>query len=96
MADALCSPFDSHTDKARVIYTWLHHNIAYNVADFFGGCIKGTTPAGTIQSGVAVCDGYGGLFVALALAAGIEAVKVTGHGKGSYMIFDILDSYKYK
>lgn len=82
LAQQLTSPFPSHTDKARAIFTWLHHNIAYDVKAFFGNCVRGKTPSQTIESGLAVCEGYAGLFSALAAAAGLEAVVVGGHGKG--------------
>lgn len=82
LARELTAPFPSLTDKARAIFTWLHHNIAYDVKAFFGNNIKGTTPGDTIATGLAVCDGYAGLFTALALSAGLEALKLTGHGKG--------------
>ncbi|TAQ91456.1 hypothetical protein B7494_g144 [Chlorociboria aeruginascens] len=36
LADVLCGPFSSATDKARAIFTWQHHNIAYDVDAFFG------------------------------------------------------------
>lgn len=54
----------------------------YDVDGFFSGNLKPSTPSGTIASGLAVCEGYAGLFSALALAAGMEAVTVGGHGKG--------------
>jgi protein disulfide-isomerase-like protein len=82
LADVLCRPFSSATDKARAIFVWLHHNIAYDVDAFFGNRVKNVSPADTIQSGLAVCGGYAGLFTAIALKAGLEAIMVTGHGKG--------------
>ncbi|CZT09995.1 related to protein disulfide-isomerase precursor [Rhynchosporium agropyri] len=82
LADVLCTPFPSATDKARVIFTWLHHNIAYDVDAFFGNRVKHVEPRDTITSGLAVCGGYAGVFSAIALKAGLEAVMVTGHGKG--------------
>jgi len=82
LAEVLCSPFNSKTDKARAIFTWLHHNIAYDVEAFFGNRVKHVEPKDTIASGLAVCGGYAGLFAAIALKAGLEAVMVTGHGKG--------------
>ncbi|KAA8570576.1 hypothetical protein EYC84_002837 [Monilinia fructicola] len=36
LADVLCRPFSSPTDKARAIFVWLHHNIAYDTGAFFG------------------------------------------------------------
>jgi protein disulfide-isomerase-like protein len=82
LADVLCGPFSSATDKARAIFTWLHHNIAYDTVAFFGKNVKHTEPKDTISSGLAVCAGYAGLFSAIALKAGLEAITVGGHGKG--------------
>ncbi|KAM0136272.1 hypothetical protein ACHAO1_004749 [Botrytis cinerea] len=82
LADVLCRSFSSPTDKARAIFVWLHHNIAYDTGAFFGNRVKNVTPADTIKTGLAVCGGYAGLFTAIALKAGLEAIMVTGHGKG--------------
>lgn len=79
----LCDDFQSETDKARAIFAWCHHNIAYDVDGFFGGCIpRGQSMEERIFSGKAVCEGYARVYEALALAAGLECVVVTGHGKG--------------
>lgn len=82
LAQQLCSPFSSPTDKARTIFTWLHHNIAYNVEAFFNNAVKPSTPQSTLQTGLAVCEGYAGLFSAIAIKAGLEAIVVGGNGKG--------------
>ncbi|KAK5698634.1 hypothetical protein LTR97_006281 [Elasticomyces elasticus] len=82
LAQQLTAPFPSATDKARAIFTWQHHNIAYNVKDFFAGNLKPSTPQSTLETGMAVCEGYAALFAALALKAGLEAYVVGGHGKG--------------
>ena len=82
LAEALTSPFPSLTDKARVIFTWLHHNIRYDVDAFFARNIQPSTPATTLNTGLAVCQGYAELFANLALHAGLEAILVSGHGKG--------------
>lgn len=82
LADVLCGPFSSATDKARAIFTWMHHNIAYDVGAFFGNRVKHVEPKDTIASGLAVCGGYAGAYAAIALKAGLECVMVTGHGKG--------------
>lgn len=65
-----------------MIFTWLHHNIAYDTYSFFNDCVKPSTPASTVASGLAVCEGYAGLFAALATKAGLEAIVISGHGKG--------------
>jgi transglutaminase-like putative cysteine protease len=82
LAHQLCSPFPSPTDKARAIFSWLHHNVDYDVHSFFNGTISPTTPEKTITNGLAVCEGYAGLFAALALKAGLQALVVGGDGKG--------------
>ena len=82
LATQLTSPFPSLTDQARAIFTWLHHNVAYDVANFFAGNVQPSTPASTLASGLAVCEGYAGLFTALATKAGLESVVISGHGKG--------------
>lgn len=82
LAHQLTDPFPSPTDKARAFFTWLHHNINYNAAAFFNHNVQPSTPSSTIATGLAVCEGYAGLFAALAAAVGLEAVVVGGHGKG--------------
>jgi transglutaminase-like putative cysteine protease len=82
LAHQLCSPFPSLTDKARAIFTWLHHNVDYDVHSFFNNTVMPTTPEKTIASGLAVCEGYAGLFAALALKAGLEAMVCSGACKG--------------
>lgn len=82
LAQQLTAPFPSLTDKARAIFTWLHHNIRYDVDAFFNDTVKPSTPAHTMQTGLAVCEGYAGLFAALASHAGLEAHVISGHGKG--------------
>ncbi|KIX08347.1 uncharacterized protein Z518_03003 [Rhinocladiella mackenziei CBS 650.93] len=82
LAHQLTSPFPSPTDKARAIFTWLHHNIAYDVVSFFGNSVKSSTPQSTLQTGLAVCEGYAALFTNLASYAGLESVVISGHGKG--------------
>ncbi|CAK9780423.1 hypothetical protein CC85DRAFT_300420 [Cutaneotrichosporon oleaginosum] len=83
LADVLCSPFEYLTDKARAIFTWLHHNVEYDVKNFLAGTIpRGHTAEDTIHTGKGVCDGFGNVFLAIAQAAGLECLKVSGHGKG--------------
>ncbi len=83
LAHHLCSPFSSATDKARAVFTWCHHNVAYDVDGFFGGCIpRGQTVDQSIFSGKAVCEGYAKIYQAIAQRGGLECVLVGGHGKG--------------
>lgn len=82
LASQLTAPFTSLTDKARAIFTWLHHNVSYDVVAFFNNAVKPSTPASTLSTGLAVCEGYAALFTAIAAKAGLESLVVGGHGKG--------------
>ncbi|KAM0328101.1 hypothetical protein ACHAQA_005504 [Verticillium albo-atrum] len=82
LAHYLCAPFTSYTDKARAIFTWFHHNIAYDCPAFFGNSIRARGAEETILMGRAVCSGYADTYKAIAERAGLECVTVTGHGKG--------------
>ena len=83
LATQLVAPFSSLTDQARAIFSWLHHNIAYDVVSFVNDAVKPSTPAGTLSTGLAVCEGYAGLFTAIACKAGLESLVISGHGKGA-------------
>lgn len=82
LSHQLTSPFPSITDKARAIFTWLHHNVAYDVVALRNNAVKPSTPQGTLASGLAVCEGYAGLFAALAMKAGLEVLVISGASKG--------------
>ena len=82
LAQQLTAPFPSLTDKARTIFVWLHYNIRYDVESFFNDNVRGSTPQSTLQTGLAVCEGYAALFTNLATYAGLESIVIGGHGKG--------------
>lgn len=82
LATQLTAPFPSLTDKARALFTWLHYNIKYDVDAFFNNNVQPSTPTKTLATGLAVCEGYAGLFATLATHAGLEALVIGGHGKG--------------
>lgn len=52
------------------------------MVSFFNGTCQPSTPASTLSTGLAVCEGYAALFSALAGKAGLESVVINGHGKG--------------
>ncbi|KAK6431526.1 hypothetical protein LTR95_012309, partial [Oleoguttula sp. CCFEE 5521] len=49
---------------------------------FFGNNVQSSTPSSTLASGLAVCEGYAGLFSALALKAGLQCEVIGGASKG--------------
>lgn len=82
LATNLCSQFPSYTDKARAIFAWCHHNIAYDTYSFFGGCVKAVPVNDTLLNGLAVCQGYAEAYQAIAVKAGLECIVISGYGKG--------------
>ena len=78
----LTSPFEHQFDKLRAITFWLHLNITYDAYSFLNHCVQPSTPDSTLRSGMAVCEGYAGLFSALAIVVGLESITIGGHGKG--------------
>ena len=78
----LTSPFPSATDKARAIFTWLHHNVAYDTENFFNKTVGPQSSENVLRSGKAVCEGYATIFETLARCAGLQALKISGHGAG--------------
>ncbi len=65
-------------DRARAAFTWIAHNIAYDVS--LRG--KETDARTVLEQGRAACHGYALLFEALGEAMGLEVEVVRGHGKG--------------
>ncbi|KAG5942191.1 hypothetical protein E4U53_007288 [Claviceps sorghi] len=82
LARGLCDPFPSYDDKARAIFTWCHHNMAYDTVSFFNNDVRRRSVEETIFSGMAVCQGYAEVYMAVAKRAGLECIVVGGHGKG--------------
>ncbi|KAK2859912.1 hypothetical protein FQN49_004594 [Arthroderma sp. PD_2] len=82
LSGQLTSPFPSLTDKARVIFKWLHHNVVYDVKNFFQGNRMPQSPEYVFTHGVAVCAGFASLFETLARHAGLEVRVLSGHGAG--------------
>lgn len=65
-------------DRARAAFTWIAHNIAYDVS--LRG--KETDARTVLEQRRAACHGYALLFEELGEAMGLQAEVVRGHGKG--------------
>jgi Transglutaminase-like superfamily len=70
--------------RARAVFRWLTDRIAYDAEAYNSGRFRNTqrTPEAVLRARLAVCDGYAGLFEALAQRMGLAAVIVSGHAKG--------------
>lgn len=73
----------SPADRAWAIFVWIGDRIAYDVDAYLKGQVRdlNVTADEVMRRRVTVCDGYAVLFAALARAAGLEAVIVTGYAK---------------
>lgn len=84
LAAYLASAARDERETARAIFRWIAHNVTYNAPAFFSGRIRSELedPEVVLRRRTAVCDGFAGLFVALATRAGLQARTITGHAKG--------------
>jgi hypothetical protein len=82
LAAYLIQPAKNDREKARAIFRWIIENIDYNVAVFFGGGTGATNSEDVLKSRKSVCYGYSDLFLSLAKEAGLQAVRISGYGKG--------------
>ena len=90
----LIKPFqDSEILKLRVIWSWVTHNIQYDVDSYFNKVSKdfpSQDGESVLMSGKAVCAGYGNLLKAMGEVAGLQIQCVNGWSKGySYKVISI-------
>jgi hypothetical protein len=82
LAAYLIKPARTDVEKVRAIYRWMTDRIAYDVDSFLRKVTPDNSAEGVLKRRLAVCEGYSTLFGALCMQAGVEAIKVQGHGKG--------------
>jgi transglutaminase/protease-like cytokinesis protein 3 len=82
LASYLIQPARNEKEKVRAIFRWITYNINYNVQDLLPAHYDRSNLNDVIESKIAVCDGYAGLFEALAQAAGIKIINISGYAKG--------------
>jgi len=76
----------TEADKARIIYTWITHNISYDVGalnDLFNNNIYPDVTAETVlNTRTTICSGYANLYQKLAEKMGLKSVIILGYAKG--------------
>jgi len=82
LAAYLIEPAKNDREKARAIFRWICENIDYDVDVFFSGKTGPTDSVDVLKSKKSICFGYSDLFISLASEAGLEAVRISGYGKG--------------
>lgn len=78
LVEYLVRPARDDAGRARAIFTWIAHNIQYDVS-FLN---RQPDAEETLATRRGVCGGYAALFEALAEAAGLEVEIIRGHSKG--------------
>ncbi|MFO0614660.1 MAG: transglutaminase domain-containing protein [Polyangiaceae bacterium] len=69
--------------RTKAIHDWISDRVVYDVDAFFSNKFPPQDAGTVFRTHVGVCAGYSNLFVAIAKAAGIEAVVVVGDAKGA-------------
>lgn len=82
LAAYLIQPTRDDREKARAIFRWVTHNLAYDADRYFRGELPQMSPQEAVARGVTVCHGYAGVFAALAEHAGLTVVTIRGTTKG--------------
>ena len=87
LANILSSYANSDLEKARIIYSWITHNIAYDVYAlnnlFENDIYPDVTSKTVLQNKATICSGYANLYQQLAEKMGLKSVIVLGYAKGS-------------
>ncbi len=92
LATYLTKPAKNDLEKARAIFIWITHNIAYDVDSYFSGSFGSFDPDDLLYRRSSVCYGYANLFEQLGKSAGLKVVTITGWGKGySYTVGDPIE-----
>lgn len=71
LAAYLTEGLSSDGEKVRAIFRWVTSHVRYDMQGFRTAEYGDFSPRGVLRSRRAVCEGYSGLFEALAQAAGI-------------------------
>ena len=82
LAAYLTEGLSSDGEKVRSIFRWVTSHVRYDMQGFRTAEYGDFSPRGVLRSRRAVCEGYSGLFEALAQAAGIEVATIHGFAKG--------------
>jgi hypothetical protein len=82
LAAYLIQPAKNDFEKTRAIYRWITQNISYDFSAYLTKDYGSTRAVDVLTSRSSVCEGYSGLFQALAKSAGLEVVTISGWAKG--------------
>jgi hypothetical protein len=81
LAESLVVGKTTDFDKAHAIYSWLGHNIAYDVKSLYSGDLSKNSPDEVLQRKMGVCGGYASLFHVMCKSVGLESKYVVGRSR---------------
>ncbi|MBS3914583.1 MAG: hypothetical protein KG003_08790 [Bacteroidetes bacterium] len=81
LAEALTKDLSDDSEKVCAIYSWVTHNISYDIHKVMVNDFKRVDVNKIIRKKKAICLGYADLFNALCRNAGLESVTVFGYIK---------------
>jgi hypothetical protein len=81
LADYLARGAKTERDKARVVFTWITTNIAYDHDAVSKGGTGEKDPEKVLQLLRATCDGQSRLYEAVAKGTGLEAIRIVGEAR---------------
>ena len=77
---SLLSPYaKTEAEKARIIYSWIAHNISYDVPALLSGNYGDLSPEGVLKTRKGVCSGYADLYKSLARAMGLDVTVIESY-----------------
>jgi transglutaminase/protease-like cytokinesis protein 3 len=85
LANLLSQHANTDLEKARLIYTWITHNIAYDSAALFAlksGVYPDVRVENVLNRRKTICSGYANLYQKIADAMGLKSVIVLGYARG--------------
>lgn len=84
LTEYLIKPASNELEKVRAIYSWITHNIDYDVAAYKNGNKRiNKTNKDILNRRKAVCFGYSTLFRDMCQRANIKVALVSGYSKGT-------------
>ncbi len=82
LARYLAGPAKNDQERARGIYRWIAANVEYDLEGSKAAARKVQTPEEVLAERKGVCSEYSALFSKLCELSGLEAVVISGRGKG--------------
>jgi hypothetical protein len=82
VAKTLCELSPEESDRAKLLYAWVAHNIHYDDYGFNTGNYSNIDAASVFENKKSVCSGYSNLVCEIGKKMGLNVVQIGGYSKG--------------